>query len=185
MSKKLVSSFLCLTSLVLLSGCGAGGAGGAGDFSSNEAAVAKFANTTWGDPSGDTRLTFNENAKLTDLVISGLPPEFAGLRIDGTPFQVTLPNDPALMMFAGQTISVSMENSKTILDADGTLTMEFYGTADIPLVDHLVLVLTGTMTDDSLSNLSGRLEVYVPFVGKVFEQSMDDVIGSTPITQLD
>jgi len=154
-----------ICSLVLLSGCG-----GVPAFQSNDLAVQTFGNSTWGDASGTVKLTFDSSAKIVGLTVPGLPPEIgSNFNVLGEPFDVTVPADllpPEFSQYAG-TYKATLQNTKMVVNSDGSLDVQFTGNANIPLLQSITLNVTGNFNGQTLSNLTGSLVAKFPIVGDI------------------
>ena len=178
--RKMCGLILGLVGLAFISGCGCDGGGGlfgggGEEFVSNAAAVEALGGTTWGDPGSGASLQFDENAKIIGFDIPDLPEEFANIRIDGEPFTVTIPNDPAIpSIIAGQSFTLSLENTVTTINDDGSVTLEFKGDASVPLVNGITMSLTA-----KVDQVDGKT-VLNDLVGSL---SASTLIGEFPIVE--
>lgn len=168
--------------LAIMAGCG-GPAASAPTFDSNPAAVEQLGSTTWSDAEGTVQLTFDSNAKLTDIQSDEIPAEYAGLNVKGEPFTLTVPADSPIL--AGQTFSATLEPTNTTLNDDGSLSMSFWGEVTVPFVDHIEMTVTASSGDGSgeleLSNLVGKITVFT-IIGGPIEQTFA-LNGSVPLVQ--
>jgi hypothetical protein len=178
-------SLVGVLGLAILSGCGADLG-----FSSSDMAIQKFANTTWGGTTGGVSLVFDGNAKIIDFTVPNLPPEVQGLNVRGEPFNVTIPANilpPEFSQFAG-TYSATLVNTKTTLNSDGSLDVEFAGTANVPLVQSITLKVTGNFVQTGgttqLTNLTGSLFANFPIVGSMQLGAPISLADGIDVTQL-
>ncbi|NLX07288.1 MAG: hypothetical protein GXY33_19285 [Phycisphaerae bacterium] len=187
---------LCAVVLLSVGLMTVGGCGGfvlpGTSFNASELAKQVLADTVWGDPDGRFRLVFDENAKLVEFEVEGLPAEFADINVNGDPFEIILPEDmPAGL--GGQTITawvrpVSTEvtqNDSGGFDVTMNFTGDVSGVAIAALVNSLGVSFNCTVSPDctELSNLSGAITVYGPLNIVVFEQELE-LNETIPLTQL-
>jgi hypothetical protein len=178
---------VALLGITMISGCGGLGS----VFVSDDTTKEVLGNTSWSDPNGNVELVFDENAKLTDLTLNNLPDDVKqyfseGIKVDGTPFKITIPNSPDFpSVIAGKSFTVTLENVETILE-DGTLQMSFDGKVSVA---NLNLDIQAAVEEDSEGNpvitgLAGSLSADIPFVGNIPIFEGNEFAGDIPIKQV-
>jgi|WetSurMetagenome_2_1015567.scaffolds.fasta_scaffold265372_2 hypothetical protein len=178
MSKGIGLSLIGILSLALMSGCGGGGGVGNLSFTSNDAAVAALGNTTWG-VQGEASISFNEKGQLASFSATSLPPEIANLRLDGQPFNFTVPPGTGTP-FDGQSFEGSLVNSGTSLNGTN-LVMDFTGKlAGFPMTFQITTTLQTVDGTRSLSGLTGSgqltiVVVTVPLPSQTLTGSLPEI----------
>jgi len=189
MRKSVGITLLSVVGMMLLSGCATPPP--SPEFESNNKAVELLGGTTWGDPAAGVSISFDANAKITAFTVPDMPAELANFRIDGEPFTITVPSEgiptEVAGFIAGKQLTASLENSKTVINDDGSMQIVFTGDVDIPLVTGITFTVNTSAVQSgqefSLNGLTGSLVVHTGLMGdfNVFSGSLADNI---PITQL-